>query len=468
MALKTVGKEINPARYSGGAVMGGIVMLKVPGGAFAVIVAACLFQGQETARAADLGGACCDALEERVAELEATAARKGNRVVSLTVTGQVDRALMSWDDGVDSDTYVVDSAIQTSRFGLEGKATIKPGVVAGYVMQIDVNDAMSSIVSQRDPDGSGPAPGGDEGFGESSIRIRANYVYIESQTLGRIAIGQNYSLNDAIAVPLQVVNTYNTDGGPYADGFGLRTSDGGFSGLSWGQLIGNGPRRDDYLRWDSPSFGGFSLTALVGDDDVWEAGARYLTKTDRFALNTAIDYYNYDAAPLPSAGQLANFQEIKGLVSVKDIPSGLFLTAWAAQREYERALSGVTLSDTGYSLQAFAGIETKLLPLGSTTVYGGYGQYNNFASTGLSAANATAFGVGADGRTGDYVADAEISRVTLGVVQNIQAAAMDIYAIAEHYSADIAVGDVKDIGGATSRADVEDFFTVVVGSNIKF
>lgn len=441
-------------------------MFKSMGGVFAAIGVVCLLQGPGAARAADFGGACCGDLEERIAELEATTARKGNRVVSLTITGQVDRALLIWDDGSDSDAYVVDNAIYTSRFGIEGKAAIRPGLVAGYVMQIDVNDSLSSIVSQ--PNRPGAGPGGDEGFGESSIVIRVNNVYIDSDKLGRVAIGQNYSFNDAVSVPYQTVATYNTDGGPYADGFGLRTDAGGFAGFGWGQLIGNGPRRNDYLRWDSPSFGGFGVMALVGDNDIWEVGAKYFTKTDRFALNTAIDYYDYDAEPLGSAGLLSKFQEVKGLFSIKDLQSGLFLTAWAAQRDYERTLTGVTLSDTGYSLQGFAGIEKRFLPLGNTTIYGGYGQYNNMASTGLSGAAATPFGVGADGRANDYVADAEISRVTFGVIQNIQAAAMDIYAIAEHYSADVSVGDLNDIGGATAKADLKDYFAIVVGSNIRF
>src|SRR5262245_47907480 len=49
------------------------------------------------AKAADLGGSCCGDLEERVAELEATTARKGNRVVSLQIYGQVNKALLYWD-----------------------------------------------------------------------------------------------------------------------------------------------------------------------------------------------------------------------------------------------------------------------------------------------------------------------------------------------------------------------------------
>ncbi len=35
---------------------------------------------------------CCGDLEERVAELEATTARKGNRVVSVQIYGQINKA----------------------------------------------------------------------------------------------------------------------------------------------------------------------------------------------------------------------------------------------------------------------------------------------------------------------------------------------------------------------------------------
>ena len=53
-----------------------------------------------SASAADFGGDCCADLEERVAVLEATTARKGNRKVSLTVSGHVNQAMLFWDDGI--------------------------------------------------------------------------------------------------------------------------------------------------------------------------------------------------------------------------------------------------------------------------------------------------------------------------------------------------------------------------------
>ena len=42
--------------------------------------------------AADLGGDCCADLEERIAELEATTARKGNRKVKLEVSRPRERS----------------------------------------------------------------------------------------------------------------------------------------------------------------------------------------------------------------------------------------------------------------------------------------------------------------------------------------------------------------------------------------
>ncbi len=70
---------------------------------FALVAAASVLLGSAVtpAAAADLGGGCCADLEERVAELEATVARKGNRVVTLQIYGDVTKGLMYFDNGDD-------------------------------------------------------------------------------------------------------------------------------------------------------------------------------------------------------------------------------------------------------------------------------------------------------------------------------------------------------------------------------
>src|SRR5690349_24829139 len=91
---------------------------------FAIAAALGLVVGAGSASAADLGGDCCADLEERIAELEATTARKGNRKVSLTISGWVNEAVFGWDDGVESNVYVGTNSLEQSRFRFVGDAKI--------------------------------------------------------------------------------------------------------------------------------------------------------------------------------------------------------------------------------------------------------------------------------------------------------------------------------------------------------
>ena len=91
------------------------------------------------AKAADLGGDCCADLEERVAELEATTVRKGNKKVSVTLSGWVVKTMNWWDDG-DIDSFAVGDkdADLASRFAITGSATIAPGWSGGFNITVVV------------------------------------------------------------------------------------------------------------------------------------------------------------------------------------------------------------------------------------------------------------------------------------------------------------------------------------------
>src|SRR6516164_778474 len=124
----------------------------------AIMAAMGLFAGgvaMPSAKAADLGGDCCADLEERVAELEATTARKGNRKMSLTITGQVNRILTWYDDSKMSTTYYgLDNTNSSSRFIFNGSAKITPKVSMGFEIMIEIEaGGTSSKVNQFDEDG---------------------------------------------------------------------------------------------------------------------------------------------------------------------------------------------------------------------------------------------------------------------------------------------------------------------------
>ena len=119
--------------------------------ALSCVVGATVFVAKP-AKAADLGGDCCADLEERVAELEATTARKGNKKVSVQIYGKVNRALMFWDDGGEQNVYSVDNYNESSRTGFKGNAKISDDWSAGYRLEWEYRMAASSRVNQFDDD----------------------------------------------------------------------------------------------------------------------------------------------------------------------------------------------------------------------------------------------------------------------------------------------------------------------------
>ena len=88
------------------------------------------------AAAADLGGNCCADLEERIAELEATTARKGNRKVSLTISGWVNEAVFVWDDGREQNVYVGTNSSNSRRFRFAWRSQNYADWSAGYILEI--------------------------------------------------------------------------------------------------------------------------------------------------------------------------------------------------------------------------------------------------------------------------------------------------------------------------------------------
>jgi Gram-negative porin len=405
------------------------------------------------AKAADLGGGCCGDLEERVAELEATAARKGNRVVSLQVYGQVNKALLLWDDGQDSDAFVVDDDTSGSRFGLTGKATIKPGWSAGYLMEFDVQDAASDKVNNggrafRNTSAAVSGKNGDDPADE--IVIRYNNVYIESERLGRITLGQGSTAGDG-ANEVVLGNSLRNSDIQHGNSFKLRTSNGGFVDVSLGNIAANlDSSRDDVIRYDSPSIYGFIVSASWGDNDYADVALRFKKEFNSVRVAAAAAYIwdgSEDGSATTATGllqdALASYQQLGVSASAQHIPTGIYAAFAYASREYDDNNGFNGLSDEMHFWYAQVGIEKKFLPYGSTTVYGEYGKYEDMIADG-----------------------SEATRWGFGVVQKFDSAALEVYAQAAFWSFDGVVGSVD--AGARGAVDVEDISTVMIGSRIKF
>ena len=155
----------------------------------AIIAAAGIAVGGVSAQAADLGGNCCADLEERVAELEATTARKGNRKVSLQIYGQVSETVMWWNDGAESNTYVLENNAIKNTLGFQGNAKITSDWTAGFKLELQIRAYRSSNANQL-------ALGASNNvqiptYNTQSVSLRHAYWYLQSNTYGRLTVGRD-------------------------------------------------------------------------------------------------------------------------------------------------------------------------------------------------------------------------------------------------------------------------------------
>lgn len=404
-----------------------------------------------SAQAADLGGDCCADLEERVAELEATTARKGNRRMSLTVSGQINRSILYWNDGDRSGTYAgLDNVSNSSRFIFNGSAKISPRLQAGFEIMTEWNfGARTSSVDQNSPDGSlGGLNAGDGGLG-----VRRAFWWIEDKDLGRLSVGRHnvggpVSMIDVGNVTLPFSSTPADVGGGFLVAGTTRLS----------AVIGPnfGSDRAEGIRYDSPTIGGFVFQAFWGEDDIWSAALRYAGEFGGFRVAAGIGYEAQDPSSTQTVQLDNNARNMdhdwSASVAVLHIATGLF-----AQGVYSRAEFLNGSEGTYWAVQG--GIAKNWLGIGTTSLYGEYGEATDFIKSGPAVVgNASA------AAPNFLAASSEVTFFGLGVVQNIDAASMEVYLGWRRYDTSVTGVLAPDVG-ANGSSDLD---LISGGARIRF
>ncbi len=464
---------------------------KLKGRAWALAAAAAaLGGGILPAAAADLGGDCCADLEERIAELEATTARKGNRKVSLEISGHVNEALLFWDDGFESNVGVYTNDNSRSRFRFVGKAKINADWEAGYKIEIGVRSANSKRFTQDDDNGSGTDIGLD---------LRDSHWFLKSKTLGQVAVGLQSTATDAVT---EINQTQAADFSKYSDvedtglGLNLRRSDGVTSGrYQYRRLIGvngdqagEGEKRFNGIKYTTPELAGFSASAFWGEDDFWDVALRYKGEFGGFKLAGGIGYGQVLDGKQTQTGcnasganagttatgtaHDADCNQFGGSVSVVHVDTGLFVNFGAGVKK-DDLISDLTLysgavtpddEDTFWAIQA--GIEKKWNEFGKTTIYGEYYDHNGGSN------NRTIEGgfAGVGSATG-AVLSSNVQVYGAGIAQGFDNAALTLYLSYRHVEADVTAssiaGGVAD-GAVIASPELEDVDLVFAGAIIKF
>jgi hypothetical protein len=244
------------------------------------------------------------------------------------------------------------------------------------------------------------------------------------------------------------------------------------------------------VRYDSPTFGGFSVSTSWGEDDIGDVALKYAADWNSIKVSAAAGYsQSTDERYVSGGGGLANVKQDAKLfqvgASVLHVPSGLFIYGLYQNENanptpfnanlFNSGVGADNQSDTWYLK---GGIKRTWSPLGATVLFGEYAQYSNmygdvkFADAcnggwlspvgqngGISQACATS-------ATGSaFATGSEVKRWGVGVVQEIDSAAMHVYARWQHL--DLSV-DLSDGAGANLHQDFNDWDLFQVGGVIFF
>ena len=400
--------------------------------------------GASPAKAADLGGDCCADLEERVAELEATTVRKGNKKVSVTISGWIVDLGTWWNDGKTSGLYwgSKDTTL-SSHFNISGSATIAPGWSAGYTAWIEIpgNSASVGFSENQFNDNLVTLQPGFNG----TVNALDSYMWIKSDRWGTVNWGRLVQATNNLALLPDLSGTIIESNAVLFDGpgFFLRPAHGVVnsndmaSDFKWAAITrcisgGGGTGADcptgldgNGVRYDTPTWWGFSASAGEYENMEWDVAIKYAADWNNFKVSAAYGFAeNTDegctAASPPGAqgfnctnvanlgGGGAPFQGFRKDVtsnqvgaSILHVPTGLFLYGlW--EDENNQGSKILTFNNSGNLVNSQAnnnnawwlkgGIKRTWTPLGATVIWGEGGQYLDMFAGLCSASTPNAFG----------------------------------------------------------------------------
>jgi hypothetical protein len=431
-----------------------------------VLVAAASFVLGASAFAAGHNSDCCADLEERIAELEVIAARKGiaGKRHELTLSGVVHRAILYWDDRRERKAYVVDNPGDTTSIRFSGGAKLDGDWKVGFVLQFDAAPPPSETVTQFRPKGDGDV-----------IQTSRSYVTIEQKRLGAIFLGyhnsaargiDNLNLAESDAPADSDVKTWN-------ERFVLRSRTKELTELEWGDFVFGklAGQKADLVLYQTPKIAGFQAAVSTGMKYFWDTALRYsaaLGAKKEIDIKAGIGYFENRTErdfilvqPREDAGWGGSF-------AIRHNPSGLNIALnFATMRHTGKcnepgAVSGKCRGeDTFYYVKG--GIIRKLVGLGPTAFYGEYfhgRRIRNDSDEDLL-------------RELELVANqaAEVKSTLgttwgVGVVQQIEASAMELYLAYRHYDTKASLIDAA--GSPVAARKIEPFDAVLFGAKIEF
>jgi len=206
----------------------------------------------------------------------------------LQVSGQVVRALYHVDDGPNSHLFNSTGNTANTRVRWVASGTLNENVTAGALIEFDVQTSNTG--------GSFAATTGDNTDADkTNWSIRHQYIWVNHKQFGKVSLGQtDAAANGYTEFSLAGVGGISTPSNVWTGGGTVFRIDntGVSTGVTPGNVLSNldFTSRDDVIRYDTPSFMGFGLSASHSGAGIGEIGGKYTGKIGAVNLIAAIGY----------------------------------------------------------------------------------------------------------------------------------------------------------------------------------
>lgn len=288
----------------------------------------------------------------------------GTQKANIALSGQINALAMHADDGNQNDLFWGTNSVANSRLNVN--STFQPSKywTVGSNMQLGFNVNPSNTVSQTTPS---PSP---------SIDMRIIEVYVKSKRWGTFSFGKGKTASDNTAYSdfsnTMIIGraTVNDIGG----GLFFRNKSGALSGTQVADVTNglDGFSRRYRVRYDTPSWGGFSLATSAAEADRQDVALKFGHEFDGYKVAAQFAATSPQSLNTGAAGAVHG-NEVDGSAGIF-IPGGFTLSG---------ASGGIIATESGrenpYYFYLKPGYQRQFCRLGPTALSVDMGRYFNFA-----------------------------------------------------------------------------------------
>ncbi|MBC2745294.1 MAG: hypothetical protein HGJ93_20350 [Desulfosarcina sp.] len=283
---------------------------------------------------------------------------------SVKIYGQVNKAALYSNDGDSGNLYLVDNDNSSTRVGLLGSIKPNDRYEVGTRIEVEYQTNPSNLVNQN-----------DKTINDTDFEKRHLDLWVDAKAIGKFSLGWGSTASDGtseIDLSGTSVVGYSSVGDMAGGQLFYDNNTGSLSVSNIGSVFSNmdGLSRKERIRYDTPSFNGFTGSTSYIADGGGDFAVRYNTKIDALKLAAAAAYAN------PGSTSSTIDEQLAGSVSVLH-DSGFNGTFAMGTRDHK----GAGRSDGGYFYTKF-GYRGRWCPLGVTSLSTDYGRYSDISANG--------------------------------------------------------------------------------------